>query len=194
MKFASQDANNAGLCRWFANEQSLIMDNYLLNREKLALDLGALLDQTSNLSVVEICQKLGCTRFTMQRAFADLGRPMPESKCVRLRVEVARERLAALLAEGRSNNDIQKSLGLSNRGFFRLCARYGLKPNVSLNQRLAGQGLKCCWECRQIKSLEEDFYSERRRGGAMIKAGRCKACAVRYFSEIKPASRGKSAA
>jgi hypothetical protein len=128
----------------------------------------------------ELCRELGVSYLELSRIVTELGVALPPARRDPDRMKVPKETLEDLVQRGLNRSQIQIALGLSNRGLMRLLRDYHLEvlSPAQRNRQLETQGLRCCIECRQVKTLATDFYND--RTNPLGKNRRCKECLNRW--------------
>ncbi len=139
-------------------------------------------------------EALPVSRYALKKLYAEMQMPAPRTNSNRPRIHVPKERLEEMIAKKMSRYEMEKVLGISNRGVINLLARYGLRPfdPYEENRNLGQQGLRRCSVCQQVKSLETDFYLSKK--GILKKAHRCKPCANRVAVDSARKTRARKAA
>jgi hypothetical protein len=139
----------------------------------------------------EIGRTVGISVYLVKRALVELGVQETPSRAAPYKLNILKERVEELLAQGKTRNQMGSILGISGRSVLTLLARYGLKPAAQehVNVILAKQGQRRCCECRSIKSLVVDFYNQ--TGSPRGKGYRCKTCSKNWlrFAQIRAQSR-----
>ncbi|MEY2411299.1 MAG: hypothetical protein QOF48_3969 [Verrucomicrobiota bacterium] len=133
-------------------------------------------------SFAAIARSMGISVYLVKRALAEAGCPPSLGLPVAAyRLDIPKERVEPLLRDGKSRYQIAKILGISGRSLLTLLARYNLKPapSINLNRMLAEGGKRRCCECREVKNLATEFYTQSSAGGR--KGYRCKNCSKNWL-------------
>jgi hypothetical protein len=128
----------------------------------------------------EISRTVGISVYLIKRALVEMG-VQETSRRTAYKLDIPRERVEELLAQGKTRYQLESILGISGRSVLTLLARYGLKasPAQHINLVLAREGQRRCCECGQVKCLATEFYNQ--KGSSEGKGYRCKACSRNWL-------------
>ena len=138
----------------------------------------------------EISRTVGISIYLVKRALVEMGvQDSPPHAAYKL--DIPRERVEELIAQGKTRYQIEGILGISGRSVLTLLARYGLRMNPSqhINLLLAREGRRRCCECGQIKALATEFYNQ--KGSTAGKGYRCKICSRNWLKLAQQRARAR---
>lgn len=87
-------------------------------------------------SYSQISRAVGLTMHLVKKAIVDMGVPPPISRQKAYRLNIPKERVEELLAQGMNRHQMQITLGITNRSLLTLLARYG--PRLHRQRTLTG--------------------------------------------------------
>jgi len=136
--------------------------------------------RTAGMPFAEISRSVGISVYLIKRALVEMG-VQETSRRTAYKLDIPRERVEELLAQGKTRYQLEGILGISGRSVLTLLARYGLKvsPAQHINLVLARDGQRRCCECGQIKLLATEFYNQ--KGSSEGKGYRCKMCSRNWL-------------
>lgn len=139
-----------------------------------------ILKNSGNKTRSELCREMGVSYLELSRVLTELSVALPPARRDPNRLKIARETLAEMVQRGMNRSQMQIALGLSNRGLMRLLRDYRLEvlSPAQRNRQLEAQGMRCCIECREVKTLATEFYND--RTNPLGKNRRCKDCLNRW--------------
>ena len=147
--------------------------------------------RTAGQSFTKISRAVGISVYLVKRALVEMG--VREESATNYKLNIPRERVEELVAQGKTRYQMERLLGITSRSVLTLLARSGLQagPSKHINTRLAGEGRRRCCECGEIKWLATEFYNQ--TGAAGGKGYRCKSCSRNWLKLAQKRARARKA-
>lgn len=136
-------------------------------------------------TVPELARELGVSFYRLSVILKELGLSRPKYGRSTGRKNLPRAEFEREVYTGRTMSELCLIFGVSARVVHRHAREFGLilLSKKAASAELAVQGQRFCPSCKEIKSLEKDFYNH--HAGPLGKNSRCKECQQRMCKQYQ---------